>query len=245
MLRMASATIAVALLGAALALAEGPDTGLPVAVEIATLQNGFSIRYHHREAMGASTRLYLSAGKDSFVDVPTSQIALFDQEPLPEARPASQAAPAPSLQQVVDTASNRHQIDADLINSVIHAESGFNPRARSPKGAQGLMQLMPQTAAELGVGDPYNAQANVDGGTRYLRDLLELYKFDLVKALAAYNAGPGPVARYGGVPPYHETRAYVARVVREYNRKKLAGRATTSAAANSRGASASPRAARQ
>jgi soluble lytic murein transglycosylase-like protein len=108
------------------------------------------------------------------------------------------------------------------VNSVIHAESGFNSRAVSPKGARGLMQLMPGTANQLGVNDAFDPQANVTGGSRYLRELLERYNFDLVKALAAYNAGPQRVEQYRGVPPFRETRAYVARIVHEYNLKKTA-----------------------
>jgi soluble lytic murein transglycosylase-like protein len=108
------------------------------------------------------------------------------------------------------------------VNSVIHAESGFNSRAVSPKGARGLMQLMPGTANQLGVNDAFDPQSNVAGGSRYLRELLERYNFDLVKALAAYNAGPQRVEQYRGVPPFRETRAYVARIVHEYNKKKVA-----------------------
>jgi soluble lytic murein transglycosylase-like protein len=129
------------------------------------------------------------------------------------------------LNQVVNAASGTYRLDPDLVNSVIRAESGFNVRAVSPKGAQGLMQLMPQTASQLGVQNPFDPQANVEGGTRYLRELLERYDFDLVKALAAYNAGPQRVEQYGGVPPYYETKAYVARIVRDFNRKKLAAKA--------------------
>jgi soluble lytic murein transglycosylase-like protein len=113
------------------------------------------------------------------------------------------------------------------VNSVIRAESGFNVRAVSPKGAQGLMQLMPRTASELGVQNTFDARDNVEGGARYLRELLERYDFDLIKALAAYNAGPQRVEQYGGVPPYHETKAYVARIVRDFNKKKLAAKAAT------------------
>jgi soluble lytic murein transglycosylase-like protein len=113
---------------------------------------------------------------------------------------------------------------------VIKAESGFNVRAVSPKGAQGLMQLMPGTASQLGVPNAFDPQANVEGGTRYLRELLERYNFDLVKALAAYNAGPQRVEQFGGVPPYYETRAYVARIVKDFNKKKVAqGKAVTPA----------------
>jgi len=129
---------------------------------------------------------------------------------------------APGLNQVVNSASAAYHLDPDLVNSVIHAESGFNSRAVSPKGARGLMQLMPGTANQLGVNDAFDPQANVTGGSRYLRELLERYNFDLVKALAAYNAGPQRVEQYRGVPPFRETRAYVARIVHEYNLKKVA-----------------------
>ena len=103
--------------------------------------------------------------------------------------------------------------------------------ARSPKGAQGLMQLMPQTAQKLGVADAYDSQANVDGGTRYLKQLLELYHYDLVKALAAYNAGPQRVSQYRGVPPYRETQLYIRKIILDYNRKKLAEQKAAAAAA--------------
>jgi Transglycosylase SLT domain len=138
---------------------------------------------------------------------------------LPQGFPAR---PQADLNQVVNEASDRYRLDPDLVNSVIKAESGFNVRAVSPKGAQGLMQLMPGTAAQLGVPNTFDAQQNVEGGTRYLRELLERYNFDLVKALAAYNAGPQRVEQFGGVPPYYETRAYVARIVRDFNKKKTA-----------------------
>jgi soluble lytic murein transglycosylase-like protein len=95
------------------------------------------------------------------------------------------------------------------------------------------MQLMPQTASQLGVQNAFNPQANVEGGTRYLRELLERYNFDLVKALAAYNAGPQRVEQYGGVPPYYETKAYVARIVRDYNKKLAAKNAAQPAAKKS------------
>ena len=135
---------------------------------------------------------------------------------------SAKSVPAPALNQVVNSASAAYHLDPDLVNSVIHAESGFNSRAVSPKGARGLMQLMPGTANQLGVNDAFDPQANVTGGSRYLRELLERYNFDLVKALAAYNAGPQRVEQYRGVPPFRETRAYVARIVHEYNLKKVA-----------------------
>ena len=149
----------------------------------------------------------------------------------PKPRVASQPLSTQALSGVISDSSDRYHLDPDLVNSVIHAESDFNQHARSPKGAQGLMQLMPQTASKLGVVNAYDPQANVEGGTRYLRELLERYNFDLVKALAAYNAGPQRVQQYHGVPPYYETQAYIARIIKDFNRKKLAERKAAAVAA--------------
>lgn len=212
--------------------------------EVAVLKNGFSIRHERREIVGDTTRLYVTVDGASFVDIPTAEIEHFEAAPeLPASDsrlPASAAdsnpayflknaktevpnrRPQVNLDQVVNAASGRYRLDPDLVNSVIKAESGFNVRAVSPKGAQGLMQLMPGTASQLGVPNAFDPQANIEGGTKYLRELLERYNFDMVKALAAYNAGPQRVEKFGGVPPYYETRAYVARVVRDFNRKKVA-----------------------
>ncbi len=213
------------------------------AAELAILRNGFSIRHEHHLAMGATTRLYFAADDSSFTDVPTEDISGYEKDLslyLPADAYASMNTPfdsgkfgsaksgsaqfgsMPALNEVVNTASAAYHLDPDLVTSVIHAESGFNVHAISPKGARGLMQLMPGTANELGVNDAFDPQANVTGGSHYLRDLLERYNFDLVKALAAYNAGPERVEQYRGVPPFRETRAYVARVVHEYNTKKIA-----------------------
>lgn len=216
--------------------------------EVAVLRNGFSIRHERREVVVDTTRLYVSADGSSFVDVPTAEIEHFEAAPelpasggvpasgsrlsasgekfgsasSPFARNVSNSSAALTLEDVVNSASSRYRLDPDLVNSVIKAESGFNIRAVSPKGAQGLMQLMPGTASQLAVPNAFDPQANVEGGTKYLRELLERYNFDLVKALAAYNAGPQRVEQYKGVPPYYETRAYVARVVRDFNKKKAA-----------------------
>jgi soluble lytic murein transglycosylase-like protein len=207
--------------------------------DVAILHNGFSVRHERRENLGAITRLYLGADNSSYVDVETVQIERFETDqslppivvaplPVPAAKPQN-------LNEVINAISDRHHIDPDFINSVIHAESGFNAHAVSPKGARGLMQLMPQTASKLGVANSFDPRANVEGGTSYLSELLERYNYDVVKALAAYNAGPGRVEQYRGVPPYYETRVYVAKIVRDYNRKKLAQRkaaAVAKAAAN-------------
>jgi len=211
-------------------------TALPCfCAEVAVLKNGFSIKHERREVVGDVTRLYVSADGASFVDVPTASIEHYEAAPeaptanaalptkLPrDGTPNSSSRPKIDLNDVVNTASHRYRLDPDLVNSVIKAESGFNVRAVSPKGAQGLMQLMPGTASQLGVPNSFDPEANVDGGSKYLRELLERYNFDLVKALAAYNAGPQRVEQFGGVPPFYETRAYVARIVKDFNKKKAA-----------------------
>jgi len=187
--------------------------------DLAVLRNGFSIRHERREVVGEVTRLYLSSDGSGYVDVRNEEVDHFERDLTPPP-----GATALHLPEVVGSASHRYHLDPDLVNSVIRAESGFNPKAVSRKGAAGLMQLEPQTAAQLGVSDVFDPSANVDGGTRYLRELLVRYNFDLIKALAAYNAGPRRVEQYHGVPPYYETQAYVAQVVRDFNRKKLAER---------------------
>jgi hypothetical protein len=219
-------------------------TSVSFATDQAILRNGFSIRHERRAVIGDMTRLYTGPDANSYIDIPTEDIDHFEVDPTPAPKaldpPAPTASPAASavapaqapisaparpvltLDQIVGQASDAHKIDPDFINSVIRAESGFNIRAVSPKGARGLMQLMPQTANDLGVKNSFDPKSNVDGGTRYLRFLLEKYNYDVVKALAAYNAGPERVDKYHGIPPYYETQAYVARIIRDYNRKKVA-----------------------
>jgi soluble lytic murein transglycosylase-like protein len=124
------------------------------------------------------------------------------------------------MQEMLAHAGGEHNIDADLLASVVRAESGGHVRAVSRTGARGLMQLMPGTANELGVQDAFQPGQNIAGGTAYLDALLIRYHDNVALALAAYNAGPRAVDRYHGVPPYRETRAYVARVIREFNRRK-------------------------
>jgi soluble lytic murein transglycosylase-like protein len=209
-----------------------------MAAESAVLRNGFEIRHERRQVIGDVTRLFVNADGSSFVDVPTLEIDHFEEAAASQAATAKLQAspinvkqPAPNLNELVNAASGMYKLDPDLVTSVIRAESGFNVHAISPKGAQGLMQLMPQTASQLGVQNAFDPQANVEAGSRYLRELLERYDFDLIKALAAYNAGPQRVEQYGGVPPYYETHAYVARIVRDFNRKKLAQKSAPAAIA--------------
>ena len=193
------------------------------AAEIANLRNGFAIRHDHRDILGETTRLYLDSDASAgYIDVASSEIESFQTAPAEVVSPGLAPASTKDLQTIIGEASASSRIDADFIASVIRAESANNPRAISPKGAQGLMQLMPQTANSLGVKDSFNPEANVDGGVRYLRELLLQYNGDAAKALAAYNAGPQRVQQYHGVPPYRETHAYVARVINDYNRKKIA-----------------------
>jgi len=190
------------------------------AADRAVLRNGFTIDHDRREVIGDMTRLYTGGG---YVDVPTAQIVSYEHVDAPP--PAPELTPTRTIHDHVTDASKTTGIDPDFIDSVIHQESGFNPNAVSKKGARGLMQLMPDTADKLGVRNSFDPAENVHGGAAYLRQLLELYHGDAQKALAAYNAGPGRVEQYKGVPPYRETQAYVARIIREYNRKKLAEQA--------------------
>lgn len=135
------------------------------------------------------------------------------------ARAASQPsrsgnAPGHPVEKSIQQAAAKYNLSPDLIRSVIRAESNFQADAVSPAGAKGLMQLMPETAKELGVTNPFDIQQNIDGGSRYLRQMLDRFGGDLKRALAAYNAGPGAVEQYNGNVPYAETRQYVKRVLR-------------------------------
>lgn len=125
--------------------------------------------------------------------------------------PAGSPGGLDAITDIIDAASARHGVDRTLLRAVIEVESAFRTDAQSPEGAMGLMQLMPATAAEYAVGDPFDAAENVEAGTRHLRRLLD--RFEMPVALAAYNAGEGAVARFGGMPPFRETREYVARIL--------------------------------
>jgi soluble lytic murein transglycosylase-like protein len=168
---------------------------------------------------------------------PATQLAshsLQDKSSTRQLSAAHPAAPASSvtasakpveaidLDQVVREASSRNRLDPDFVSSVIMAESHFKTHAVSKKGALGLMQLMPATAAQLGLADPFDPRANVEAGTAHLSALLDRYNNDPIKALAAYNAGAHRVKQYNGVPPYRETRAYISKIVRDFNAKKRA-----------------------
>ena len=209
------------------------------ALEHITLANGFTYDCARHEPVGDRMRLYLaasSAAQPSWQEIPSAAIASIETLPDPPTTPAPATATAaistPSatradVASLLNTVSSAVHIDVALLAAVIHAESGGHVRAVSRTGAQGLMQLMPGTASQLGVHDAFRAEENIAAGTAYLNWLLQRYDphddaRGLALALAAYNAGPAAVDRYHGVPPFRETRAYVARVMNEYKRKKSA-----------------------
>jgi hypothetical protein len=207
------------------------------AVEHVTLKNGFELDCVRRETVGDKVRLYLvdngvpSAADSNYLEVAADSVVRVDiiaDPPKPAAQVNSPLAfPSATglltkeeMHEMLAQAGTAHNIDADLLASIVRAESGGNVKAVSRVGAKGLMQLMPGTANAMGVNDAFKADQNIAGGTAYLDTLLVRYHDNLVLAVAAYNAGPGAVDKYHGVPPYRETREYVARVIREFNRRK-------------------------
>ncbi len=148
---------------------------------------------------------------------------------------SNQVGPTADLDQLIREASRKNRLDPDFVSSVIKAESNYRATAISKKGARGLMQLMPATASELGVTDPFDPRANVEAGAAHLSALLEKYHDDPIRALAAYNAGPHRVKQYNGVPPYRETRAYISKIVRDFNAKKRAQMKATATTKSAKG----------
>jgi len=194
--------------------------GAASAGEYALLANGARMHVERHEVDGTLVRLYNGTG---YIEMPAATVSGFEiEEPAP-ADPAPVPPPVltvmpkfaatPSPTELADAAADKYGLPRLLVRSVMAAESGFQADAVSPKGAIGLMQLMPQTAQDLGV-DPHEPAQNVDAGVRYLRDLLNKYDGGLWRALAAYNAGPAAVDKYHWVPPYRETIAYINRIER-------------------------------
>ena len=204
--------------------------------EVVVLSNGFSIHAESHTVDGPLVRLQTSEG---VIEIQAASVARFEQEEYtppvvaPSVAPAATAAsgvaladqsPRPSLspQELVTRAAVHAGLPPAIVHSIARAESGYREDAISPKGAIGLMQLMPKTAAELDA-DPRDPAQNADAGARYLRDLLQKYENDphqVSKAVAAYNAGPAAVDKYNGVPPYRETIQYVNRVLKEYQKQQ-------------------------
>ena len=190
------------------------------------LANGFDMRCDHHAEAGSVVRIYMSRGESSFIEMKPTEITSYETvpdpppAPGPALRPRSDAKLTPAdLNLMLADAGEHHNVDADLLASIVEAESNGNAHAVSHAGARGLMQLMPGTAADLGVSDSFAPDQNVRGGSAYLDELLRRYHDNISLALAAYNAGPAAVDKYHGIPPYHETRAYVARVIHEFNRR--------------------------
>ncbi len=155
--------------------------------------------------------------------MPAAEVLAIEPEEVFDPLPEPLRANTP-FGEIIRQAASRYDVDADLIHCLIAVESNFNPKAVSRKNARGLMQIMPQTAAHLGVKNIFDPRENVDAGTRYLRDMLARYNNDLTLALAAYNAEPDKVDRYGRrVPPYGETRLYVQKISRNYAKVKSIG----------------------
>jgi soluble lytic murein transglycosylase-like protein len=231
------------------------------AAEHITLRNGAEFDCIRQEPAGDRIRLYLfpsarvaspgpAASSDAnYIEVSASSVVSVETVPDPPppvatsplvspAAPASAVPLSPAeMNQMLARAGTLHNIDVDLLASVVKAESNGNARAVSRAGAQGLMQLMPATASSLGVHNSFVPEQNIGGGTAYLDQLLIRYDpkndtYGLELAVAAYNAGPAAVDRYHGIPPYAETRAYVARVIREFNRRKRAAAGTLTASAH-------------
>lgn len=212
------------------------------AAERVMLRNGFVESCDHHAEVDGLVRLYLTAGEDNYIELSPGQIASVAFVPDPPATPQGTPMPSPTggklrsvdLSHMLARAGQRHNLDVDLLASVVKAESGGNARAVSRAGAEGLMQLMPGTAASLGVRNRFEPRQNIQGGSTYLDALLTRYHDNLALALAAYNAGPQAVDRFHGIPPYAETRAYVARVIHEFNRRVLARQAAARNAASQR-----------
>jgi soluble lytic murein transglycosylase-like protein len=201
------------------------------ALERVTLRNGFSYDCARREPLDRDhIRLIFPATSPTetpnFIDLSTQAIVSVEalpDPPPPQAKPAPAPSPnTPDIPTLLAAAGAQHNLDVDLLLSVIHTESNGRADAISRAGARGLMQLMPATARDLGVDDAFQPGQNIAGGSSYLDTLLTRYHNDLALALAAYNAGPAAVDRYHGIPPFRETRAYVVRVMSEFKRRKLA-----------------------
>jgi hypothetical protein len=212
-------------------------SALPLpAVDLVTFATGAQMTVLRAEcAHGAAVCvLHLEGGR---VELPARSVARIESLPEPE-RPAEPPAARPTearqvrdVRQLVTEAALRHGLPPEFVHAVAWAESGYRPDAVSPKGALGVMQLMPATASLLGA-DPRNPDENVDAGVRFLRDLLLRYRSSpnpVRRALAAYNAGPGAVERFRGLPPYKETLSYVERVIERYWRLVQGARSTTPA----------------
>ena len=180
------------------------------------LRSGARLNVNAWELVGDHYKIQLNGGT---AELPFVDVVSIEPEEIFVAAPRMPLTQAP-FGQMIQAASEKYGVDADLVFSVIAAESNFNPKAISRRGARGLMQLLPTTATRFGVKDIFDPGQNIDAGTRYLRDLLKTYQGNMALTLAAYNAGPGAVQKYGRVPPYNETIAYVRAIRKTYAQRK-------------------------
>jgi soluble lytic murein transglycosylase-like protein len=211
---------------AALALAVLPGVAR---ADYLVLRSGARISVSSYEVRGEKLRAQISGGWAEFA---VADVVAIEPEEIFVAAPKLPLEQAP-FGELIRKAAAKYEVDADLVFSVVAAESNFNPKAISRRNARGLMQLLPETARRLGVKDIYDPAQNIDGGTRYLRDLLKLYEGDLALTLAAYNAGPGAVQRYGRIPPYNETIKYVRAIRKTYALRKSNSEKIASDSSNS------------
>jgi Transglycosylase SLT domain len=192
--------------------------------EYIVLRSGQRLNVSSYQLLGDKYRLQVAGGT---VFVATEDVLSIEpEEVFTRLKPADNF--KGPFRELIEAASAQYKVDADLIASVIAVESNFEPKAISRRDARGLMQLLPETAARFGVKDIFDPKENIDAGTRYLSDLLKRYDNNLVLALAAYNAGPEKVERFGNVPPYAETISYVRRVKRAYENSKSGGTPSSS-----------------
>jgi soluble lytic murein transglycosylase-like protein len=190
---------------------------VPVRADYVVLRSGARLNVTGYEILGDRYRLHVKGG---VAEVPVQDIVAIEPEEIfqPSTEPLTEKTP---FQKLIHDAAARYNLDPTLIHSVISIESNFDPKAVSRKNARGLMQLMPRTAELMGVKDSFDPAQNIDGGSHYLSDLLKKYGNDITLALAAYNAGPDSVDKYGRrVPPYLETMKYVQRIAKTYAKLK-------------------------
>jgi soluble lytic murein transglycosylase-like protein len=180
--------------------------------DYAVLRSGVRLHITGYETAGERVRLTVEGGS---VELAATEIVSIEPEDVFPSRPTVAPLPDGPFAKLIHAASQKHGVDENLIHRIILVESNFNPKAVSRKSALGLMQLLPQTAAQYSVRNVFDPAQNIDGGTHYIKDLLARYHGDVSLALAAYNAGPQMVQRYGGVPPFLETQSYVRRVTKQ------------------------------
>jgi hypothetical protein len=191
------------------------------------LRTGARLNVSSYQLLGDRYHIQMNGGS---AEIAAADVVAIEPEEIFVPAPRMPLTQAP-FGELIRNASQKYGVDADLLFSVIAAESNFNSKAVSRRGARGLMQLLPATAARLGVKDIFDPAQNIDAGTRYLHELMTRYQGDLVLTLAAYNAGPGAVQHYGRVPPYNETISYVRAIRRTYAERKLKSDAKTAASA--------------